>query len=202
MHTHAADGLSMGMGEFISGRAEVAFIKGERAREMWEAENVLEQEKAEMVELYVSKGMEEDDAKTVIDIMAKNKEFFVDVMMVEELGLHPEEANASPAKQGLVMFLSFLAFGCIPLLAYIISRAAAGDARGGVDRNFIASCVLTGVALFILGALKAKLTTAGTIAMMLKGGITILFTGGLSALSAFLIGYLLNFIIKQDAKKG
>lgn len=35
-----------------------------------------------MVQLYVSKGLPQEEAETVINIMAEHTEFFVDVMMV------------------------------------------------------------------------------------------------------------------------
>ena len=48
-----ADGISMGMGDFLSERAEQDFIRAERAREMWEFENYREGELSEMMELCV-----------------------------------------------------------------------------------------------------------------------------------------------------
>ena len=40
-----------------------------------------------MVDLYVSKGLPKYDAEGIIDIMAKHKDFFINVMMAEELEL-------------------------------------------------------------------------------------------------------------------
>merc|ERR1711998_552745 len=82
-----ADGLSMGMGDFFSSQAENAFAKNERKREMWEMDNFPEGEKKEMVELYESKGISHEDAETVVNILSKDKNTFVDIMMVEELGI-------------------------------------------------------------------------------------------------------------------
>ena len=36
-----------------------------------------------MVEIYQERGFSEEDARTVVDIMARHKEFFLDHMMVE-----------------------------------------------------------------------------------------------------------------------
>ena len=47
-----SDGLSMGMGDFLSSRAESQFIEKERRRELWEVENDLDGEKAEMIFIY------------------------------------------------------------------------------------------------------------------------------------------------------
>lgn len=54
-----------------------------------ECDNYLEGEQKEMEELYVSKGMTQADAETVIKLLSKNEKMFVDIMMVEELGLLP-----------------------------------------------------------------------------------------------------------------
>jgi hypothetical protein len=44
--------------------------------------------------------MTPEDAATVIDILAKNKQHFVDIMMVEELGLLPVDPDDNPLKEG------------------------------------------------------------------------------------------------------
>lgn len=97
-----ADGISMGMGDFLSSRAEAQFEKAERKREEWECDNYLEGEKREMIELYQKKGLDDEDAKALVDIISKNKKIFVDFMMVEELGIIPSNEGESPAKNGNV----------------------------------------------------------------------------------------------------
>ncbi len=44
--------------------------------------------------------MTREDAELVIDVLAKNKQHFVDIMMVEELGIMPYDPNDNPAKDG------------------------------------------------------------------------------------------------------
>lgn len=78
-----ADGLSMGLGDFISSTAEEDFVKAEHARETWEFENYPEGEKSEMVELYEKKGYSNEDATNLVDILTRNKECFINTMMVE-----------------------------------------------------------------------------------------------------------------------
>jgi len=72
-----------------------------------------------MIELYSEKyKMNIDDATLMAEILAKNKQAWVDIMMVEELGLLP--SDESPIKGSLVMFFSFALFGLVPLLPFIV----------------------------------------------------------------------------------
>ena len=82
-----ADGLSMGLGDALSAKAEAEHVFQERNREFWEYDHYLDGEIAEMVELYVQKGMSRQDAETVVNLMAPHRSFFVEIMTVEELGL-------------------------------------------------------------------------------------------------------------------
>ena len=176
-----ADGLSMGFGDYLSSQAEVDYTKAEHTREKWELENYHEGEKREMVELYMKRGMTEEDAVSVIDVMAKYKNFFLDVMMVEELGLMPPDESDSPAKNGLVTFLAFVLFGFIPLTSYVLAGATgASDAA-----NFVAACVLTAFTMLALGASKARFTNQS----MLKSALLMLLNGGMAAVAAYLVSW-------------
>ena len=77
----------MGVGEFLSSKATNEWILSERRREEWEMENYPEGEIKEMIDIFHEKGLSEADAKLVIETMAKYKDFFVDMMMQQELEL-------------------------------------------------------------------------------------------------------------------
>jgi VIT1/CCC1 family predicted Fe2+/Mn2+ transporter len=51
-----ADGIAMGVGDYVSAKAENDHALAERKREAWEYDNYKEGEVNEMVELYVKKG--------------------------------------------------------------------------------------------------------------------------------------------------
>lgn len=51
--------------------------------------------------------------------MAKYDQFFVNVMMVEELGLQVPDPDDDIVKEGVIMFLSFAGFGAMPLLGCV-----------------------------------------------------------------------------------
>ena len=180
-----ADGLSMAIGAYLSTKAESEYNRAEKRRELWEVEHYPEGEKREMVELYIEKGLAKEDAGKVTDILSKNKDAWVSVMMVEELGI--VESDDSPLKNAMVTFVSFAVFGFVPLLAYVLSRMLPALQTA----TFLISCVLTGLTLFTLGALKVRITTRN----WLTSGLEMLIVGGLAAAAAYGIGLLISTIV-------
>jgi vacuolar iron transporter family protein len=150
-----ADALSMGVGEFLSSKANNEWILSERARESWEMENFPDGEIAEMIDIYKERGMGQEDAELVVKTMAKYKDFFVDIMMTQELELQvPEENHVQESmKEGLVMFCSFAFFGALPLLGYVIIPSAFPTL--GEKELFLTACVVTGCVLFLMGSIKS-----------------------------------------------
>eukprot|EP00161_Ancyromonas_sigmoides_P018477 TRINITY_DN5110_c0_g1_i1.p1 TRINITY_DN5110_c0_g1~~TRINITY_DN5110_c0_g1_i1.p1 ORF type:complete len:280 (+),score=100.77 TRINITY_DN5110_c0_g1_i1:59-898(+) len=189
-----ADALSMGVGDAISSKAENELNRSERAREKWECDNFIEGERREMVELYHQKGLSLEDAETVVSILSKDTEFFVDIMMVEELNLMPLDESESPVKNGMVTFASFVVFGLIPLVAYLVTAETSKVAKGS-DTVFIVACVLTALTLFALGAVKAKIVRQ----KWWLGGLHMLLVGIVTAAVSFLIGLTIAEIIGEDA---
>ena len=176
-----ADGLSMGFGDFLSSKAEHEYATTEKKREKWEFDNFPEGEKREMVEIYMQRGMNEEDATIIIETMSKYEDIFVDVMMVEELGLMPPEEESS-FMNGLVTFIAFSLFGFVPLMPYLIGRLAKS---GSEDALFASACVLTAFTLFSLGAAKARFTNQAQV----KSGLFMLINGGLAAICAYLVSW-------------
>jgi len=191
-----ADGISMGMGDYLSSKAENDYTSEERKREMWECENYIEGEISEMVTIYTNKGMSEKDATTIVTTMAKYREIFVDTMMVEELGLMPVDGSDSPLKNGFVTFGAFLIFGCIPMIAYI--AASAGDKSHSmqhVEGAFIIASGVTLITMFLLGTLTAKFSPT----KWYISGAWICGNGGAAAAIAYLIGWALSAIVGTNS---
>lgn len=188
-----ADAIAMGVGDYISTKAENDHVYAERKRETWEYDNFKEGEINEMVELYVNKGFEEPDAREILTIMAKNeyKDFFIDHMMVEELGKAVPDADDSPAKAGLAMFVSFCLFGSLPAWTYVIFHLAGYNDKGG---QFGVSCAMTAIALFLLGVVQAKFTESNR----LFSGLLMTFQGSLTAGAAYLVGWALSLALKTS----
>ncbi len=177
-----ADGISMAIGDYLSSKAENEYNAAERIREEWEVDNYPDGEKKELIELYVDKGMEQSDAEKVVEIISKDKKTWVDIMMVEELGIIEDED--SPIKNALVTFFSFAFFGFVPLVAYVVSRFA-----GFLEsRTFVAACILTAITLFVLGAQKVRITGKN----WFISGMETLIIGGIAATAAYVVGMLLS----------
>lgn len=179
-----ADALAMGVGEFLSSKAESEWILSERKREMWEVDNYLEGEISEMVEIYMNKGMGKEDAELVVETLAKYKELFVDVMMAEELELIvPEENyNMESFRDGVIMFCSFAFFGSLPLLGYVLIPTYFPESDPGV--LFTTACSVTGIVLFMMGSVKSIFSTSH----WFYCGIETFLLGGACATVAYTIG--------------
>lgn len=189
-----SDAFSMGFGEFISASAELEHAMFIKRREEWETENFEEGEVKEMAALYVEKGVSKQDALTILTVMAKYKELFVEHMMVMEHGMMaPDDSDRwAPVKQGLVCFIAFVVFGLVPLIGFIIvylidpSAGKKGDDTGKVLGIAYGLTVLT---LFIMGATKAKLTGSSK---LLKSGALMVVNGSIAGGVAFLVGEVLT----------
>jgi len=53
-----------------------------------------------MIDELVKRGLEQEDANTIVTTMAKKPAFFVDFMMTEELGLEIPDDPWGPLKEG------------------------------------------------------------------------------------------------------
>lgn len=185
-----ADAIGMAFGEYIGEKSEHEWIERERSRETWEFDNYKEGEMNEMVELYKKKGFTEEDAREILTIMGNHKEFFIDHMMVQELGIMPPDDGANAALiQSLIMFASFVLFGFVPLFAYVIFNPIHWS---GFNPSFLVACILTALALFGLGAFKSKWESTA----WWWSGTQVLFNGAIAALVAYLVALVLDKLIK------
>lgn len=173
------DGICMALGDYISTKSEIQFQQKERMREEWEVENNPDEEKQEMIELYEQKGISKEDATSAVEIISKNKKAWVDIMMVEELGLLPTDEN--PIKNALVTFIAFLSFGLVPLIPFIVIQIASIESG---NELFYISTGLAAIFLFILGFTKSLFTYS----KWWKSGLETLIIGIIAAGSSYLIG--------------
>jgi hypothetical protein len=131
----------------------------ERAREAWELASYPEGERAEMVELYVSKGMAPADARAAVDALAKAPAaFFVDIMMAQELGMALPDA-AAPALHACSAGAGFAASALLPL---VLSWWALGAlaAHGATPGELLSAAALAAQARALRDGATAALDAA------------------------------------------
>ncbi|NCN86324.1 hypothetical protein GW932_00680 [archaeon] len=180
-----ADGISMAVGDYLSTKSEKEYYDLERERETWEVKNYPKGERDEMLEVYTKKGYSQKEANKLVNILSKNKKFWIDTMMHEELGLMHE--NESPKKNAIFTFISFLIFGFIPLLIYVLGSIF----NFTINRGFLYASILSGSAMFLLGSVKTKITGK----KWYKSGFETLLIGGIAATAAYFVGDILARIL-------
>lgn len=179
-----AGALGMGIGEYVSSKADRDVALREESREKWEVENNPEGEVYEMIAIYQSKGLSQQDASLVATTLSKYPKFWIEHMMLTEIGMLPVDENENVALGGIVMFLSFVMFGSVPLFSYYFLSFE------GVH-PFAIAALSSSVTLFILGAIKSKFVSKPAV----PGGLVMVLQGGLCAFSAYYLGDFINSLI-------
>lgn len=176
-----ADGFSMSVGNFFSTKAERDTYERQKQVEYWEVEHLREKEIQEVREIYASKGFRGDLLEQVVEVITSNKDVWVDTMMKEELEM--AQSDKTPYKTAGMTFLSFIIVGSVPLLSYVF--IGEGSLR---EDLFLYSCILTAVALIIVGSFKSIVTEKNIIIGILET----LLLGGLAAFLAYFVGDILE----------
>src|SRR5215216_7794999 len=82
-----ADGFSMAIGNYLGTKAQAEYIDKQRKREEWEIDNLVEQEKQEIRDIYKNKGFREELLKEIVRVITSKRKIWVDTMMREKLEL-------------------------------------------------------------------------------------------------------------------
>eukprot|EP00915_Cephaloidophora_sp_WS-2016_P003008 GHVH01004079.1.p2 GENE.GHVH01004079.1~~GHVH01004079.1.p2 ORF type:complete len:301 (+),score=47.19 GHVH01004079.1:90-992(+) len=191
------DAVSMGFGEYTSAVAEEEYEIAESNREAWEMKHCPEDEQNEMIDLYQQKwGMTEEDAKSLISVMWKYPEYFLNNMMYEELDILLQSNGMSPKQKGALMAGSFVTFGSIPLTTYSMVSLFLSNNDGKIA--FILTCIMASLALFVLGTVKSSLILEGFgKSRALKDGMLMFLNGSVAGIIAYSCGVLLQKSITQ-----
>jgi VIT1/CCC1 family predicted Fe2+/Mn2+ transporter len=181
-----ADGFSMAAANYQASKARNEFVEMKRKQEEWEIDNLEEQERDEIRDIYREKGFKDKLLEDVVQIITSRRKVWVDTMMKEELGLIEDEKN--PIHGSVSTFVGFNLVGLIPLIPFMVFMIM------GIELNseaFTYSIVSVCAAFFLVGMIKGKIVKKS----VLRSGVNTLIIGGIAAIVAYVVGYGLNFLI-------
>ena len=179
-----ADGFSMAVSNFLGTKAERQQVKQARKTEEEHIDVFPEGEKEELRQIFARKGFEGEDLERAVEVVSSDLKVWVDTMLQDELGL-PLNFN-SPFISAAATFVSFVIIGSIPLLPFLLNTISPGVLASPFEWSLFA----TGVALFLVGALKSREVGEGWI----MSGLETLIIGSIAAALAFGVGYSLKTI--------
>ena len=142
----------------MSSRAHLDFIQTEKRRATWQYKNYRNEEVQHLSRSLQTRGMSAADANLVVDKIAAYEDVFIHLLLVEELGLSlpDDEDSQSNLLDGLILFLSYIVLGLVPLAVYlgrIFGLFISSD-------MFAISCGLTLVVATGLSTAKCSLTSS------------------------------------------
>ncbi len=172
-----ADATAMGLGEFLSARSQQDVYNATHKNEISAIEHNPDDGRAAMMSALAVRGVSDQDAEQLSDVMLRNPEFMADFMMQYDLGM-PNPSSSSAVMNGLFTFGAFLIWGAVPLIPYFIFDPT--------QSTFRMSVAATLAALTSLGLLRWKVTNES---MLRCVGETVL-VGGICALVAFGVGMI------------
>lgn len=180
-----ADAISMGMGDFISDKAEQDYAEMELARRRRLAAAAPEEQKKALVQVYVKeRGMKEADAAEVVARISKYEGPFAEELVQHCSGVAPPDSESSSAMKGLVTAASFITFGSVPLLIFLLKERISVAVQWYPQSPLGFSVLASAITMFLLGALAGTFTSQSIV----KSGVTMALHGLLAAYAAYAIG--------------
>ena len=182
-----ADGFSMAAANYQASKARNEFVEMKRKQEEWEIDNLEDQERNEIRDIYIKKGFKDELLEDVVRIITSRRKVWIDTMMKEELGLIEDSKN--PIDSSVSTFVGFNLIGLIPLIPFMIFMMMRVELN---SEAFVYSTISVLAAFFLVGVIKGKIVKKS----MIHSGINTLIIGGIAATIAYLIGYGLNFLVQ------
>ncbi|KAF3442244.1 hypothetical protein FNV43_RR16160 [Rhamnella rubrinervis] len=96
-----ADGMSMGLGDYVVTSTQEDVAAEERAVTGWDVRNQSGPQQTRLLHRYQALVMDINDATTVVNIFAKYRDILVDEKLIAEKGIIPPDEAEKPWKNGL-----------------------------------------------------------------------------------------------------
>jgi VIT1/CCC1 family predicted Fe2+/Mn2+ transporter len=168
----AAGSIAMGLGGYLAARTDQEHYAAERRREMEETVTMAEEETAEVERALEGWGLSRDQMRPLVTAITSDQNRWVDFMMVHELGLE-KPAPGRALRSAATIAISYVLGGFVPLTPYMLTP--------NIQDGLVWSVVVTILALFVFGYLKARFTALNP----WTGGFQTMLIGGLAATAAF-----------------
>ena len=181
---------AMAVQNYLAVKSQREVLESEIKREEFEMEEYPDQERLEIEKIYRDKNFDEDLVKRVTDKITSNKKVWLKTMLTEELGLNLDIVG-NPIRGAIIMFVSFIIGGILPILPYLLSRAGLLS----IHYSLSIAIAISLTSSFLIGAKKAKLAKknwvkGGTEMSALGTGIALLGYGiGAELVKANLLNY-------------
>lgn len=179
-----ASGVSMAGGAYLASKSQREVFEGQLAREAAEIEAMPDLERAELIDIYRSKGLTPDEAATIVGRITADKRVWLETQAREELGLDVAQFE-NPVREGLVAGVSTLVGGAIPVIGYLAGRLLLGAAASGLGALGIAFAVCAAF-LFLIGSARSFFTGKGGV----RSGLEMLAVGSIVAAVTYGVGVL------------
>jgi len=176
-----AGAISMFFGGLLAERSEYELYQADAKREAGEIEQEPEEEKSELRNFYVAKGLSQDEAGKVVETIASDKEKFLEDILIHELHEHRTRLE-NPFKMGGVIGLSFLVGALIPLVPFLLLNSR--------DSSILAAALVSPLFLFAVGVWKGRIVGR----KLWRSGLETLLIGVIASAAVYLIGSALVFV--------
>lgn len=173
--------VSMGLGEYISSKSEYKFQKNEIKRERAEIKLFPEEEKEEVREFFKEWGFKGKELDNAVETITSDQDTWIDFLIKSELGLEEPEA---PWIGGVITFFAFILGSITTLFPYFLNLGLV---------SLIISSVISFVMLFVIGALKTKITGE----KYWKSGLEMVIVGAIAFMVSYSVGIWVEMIIPQ-----
>ena len=178
--TTFAESVSMAAVAFTSTKAAHEFYESQLQREKHEIQEIPHLEVEEVRQIYHKKGFRGKQLESIVKKITSDKNLWLETMMAEELKLYPGDYD-SPLKSSFVVGMSAVVGSLIPVFPFFFLSVKSGMAF---------ALIFSVITLFIVGAVKAKLT----IGNWKKSGLEMAVVGTLAALVGYIVGSLLGVV--------
>ncbi|GAA0922211.1 VIT1/CCC1 transporter family protein [Pseudonocardia zijingensis] len=142
----AAGAFSMAVGEYTSVASQAELARAELAVEQRELAESPEVEQAELVQLYVARGVEVGLAREVARQLSQNAEQALVAHAREELGVDPSDLP-SPLLAAVTSFLAFVTGALVPVLPYLLGAT-----------TVLPTVLVSAAGMFVAGTIVSRVT--------------------------------------------